>query len=97
MTSSLGLSLCAILSHKGEEKCKTCESSHLSDQILLFHLKFCFVVNDVDNYFSQLLIILMNELLTNLNRQPLISLLIPVVLRFFFSFFLSACIVVIIL
>lgn len=79
VASSLGLILCPILSHKGEEERNRCKhrASHLSDQIFLFHLKFCFVVNDVDN-FSQLV---MNEHLTNANEQMLIRRLIQMVSR----------------
>lgn len=69
---------CPVLSHKGGEEGNRCRhgASHLTDQIFLFHLKFCFVVNDVDNNFSPLLIILMAGLLTNANEQMLIHVLI---------------------
>lgn len=69
---------------QGGRRVEQMQASHLSDQIFLFHLKFCFAVNDVDNIFSQLLIILMNEHLTTANEQMLISLLIQMVFRSIF-------------
>lgn len=64
------------------------QASHLSDQIFLFHLKFCFAVNDVDNNFSQLLINLINVHLTNANEQMLISILIQMGFRGIFFIFI---------
>ncbi len=81
---------------QGGRRAAQMEASHLSDQIFPFHLKFCFALNDVDNNFSQLLIILINEHLTNANEQMLISLLIQVVFRGVF-FQISPCNVLIIL
>lgn len=79
LTPSLGLILCPMFSHKGEGEWSRCKfrASHLSDQIFLFHLKFCFIVNDVDRNFSQPLISLMGEHLTNANEQMLISFFNP--------------------
>lgn len=58
---------------QGGRRVEQMQASHLSDQIFLFHLKFCFVVNDVDNNFTQRLMSLMNEHLTNADEQMLIS------------------------
>lgn len=70
------------------------QSSHLSDQKCLFNVKSCFVVNDVDNNISGLLIIPSSERRTNANEQMLINLLFR---RFEEARFLinSACVVLI--
>ena len=80
---SLGRIPCPVRGHKGEEEGNRCKhgASHLPDQIFPFHLKFRFVVNDVDNNFYQLVIILMAEHLTNANEQMLIRFLMCVFLN----------------
>lgn len=62
------------------------QSSHLSDQKCLFNVKSCFVVNDVDDNISGLLIIPSSERRTNANEQMLINLFVPPVWRSVLSY-----------
>lgn len=62
----------SISHHKEEKKCT--EASHLNDHLFLFHLKFSFVDNDVDN-FIKLFILLMSWNLKNAKKYLIISLL----------------------